>query len=155
MNCAFPSILEAVLQILHRLCRSTAYIHIAWYLISGLCIPGYSTGTVPFLTISREYGLLCSIVRHVCSPVRHIVEHSTLLYWKIPLRSWGSLRTWVRWYLIPTYCPILTYLATSPQIRGSQAELGVPGARRCFLPYKYAIHTGWGFLLGIRLGFLT
>jgi hypothetical protein len=33
----------------------------------------------------------------------------------------------------------------SPQIRGSRAELGVPGAHRCFLPYTYTLRTEEGF----------
>jgi hypothetical protein len=37
-------------------------------------------GTVRNPTSNLGYSLLCSNVRHVCSPVRHIVEHSTLLY---------------------------------------------------------------------------
>jgi hypothetical protein len=37
-------------------------------------------GTARNPAFDLEYSLLCSIVRHVCSPVCHLVEHSTLLY---------------------------------------------------------------------------
>jgi hypothetical protein len=76
------------------------------------------------------YSLQCTTVRHVCSIVRHLLEHSTLLYWKIPSRSLGhyvrryggihyrrialSLRTWLRPTQIRGSPPFHTQLSAHP-----------------------------------------